>query len=170
MFVLYLSAVIEAHKFLQKENSESEKTRKKTQKELEIKKAKATAAAQNEADEVVTELKIMHPVCSAKTPPVYIHCLHLSDTHAFHQSIFQIWLALVWLMQASDKVEARQLPLILQTIFTSLGQLCTISCVASRERTGINVTLSLMKQSFENKKFLGQMILPGAQQMSCMTM
>ena len=66
MFVLYLSAVIEAHKFLQKENSEPEKTRKKTQKELEIKKAKATAEAQNEADEVVTELKIMHPVCSAK--------------------------------------------------------------------------------------------------------
>jgi hypothetical protein len=69
MFVLYLSAVIEAHISLQKENSEPEKTKKKTQKELEIKKAKATTAAQNEADEVVAELKIMHPVCSE-------HCTH----------------------------------------------------------------------------------------------
>jgi hypothetical protein len=42
---------------------EPEKTKKKTQKELEIEKAKATAAAQNEADEVVAELKITHPVC-----------------------------------------------------------------------------------------------------------
>src|ERR1700720_3799847 len=63
MFVLSIFAIIEAHISLQKENLEHEKT-KKTQKELKIEKAKATATAQNEADKAVTELKIMHPMCS----------------------------------------------------------------------------------------------------------
>ena len=68
-FILSLSGVIQAYIFLQNENLEPEKTKKKTQKELKIEKAKATATAQNEADGVIAELKITHPVC-------FEHCTH----------------------------------------------------------------------------------------------
>jgi hypothetical protein len=63
MYLLSSSTVTKAHVILQKSKAEPESSKKRSQKELEIAKANATAAAQSETD-VVSELKMLHPVCS----------------------------------------------------------------------------------------------------------
>jgi hypothetical protein len=90
MYLLSSSAVTKAHVILQKSKAEPESSKKRSQKELEIAKAKATAAAQSETDEVVLELKMLHPVCSEHR--TYCWRGHSSGEHvALTEMRFRSW-------------------------------------------------------------------------------
>jgi hypothetical protein len=59
-----LDTIHELKHLSQTEEVEHSKTKKPSKKEIEIAKAKATASAQSEVDDIITELKLTNPVCA----------------------------------------------------------------------------------------------------------